>query len=364
MTDYSRKLDALLCMMCWTCEEMYKPDTLYPVLDERLCKDFIVRAYIVGDDCLFRKAILNGPQKRFYGMILEAKQPQQQYYVVLRGTNGTIEWIEDAEYRQVPHDVAGKVEAGFWGIYKSLRAVPCDTTTLAPSGTEVPLVPLIRSLGGAPTQYERHPPAVYTVGHSLGAALATYLGAEVAAVLSPGVFNATTVFASPRPGDKDFCDWVNATCPLFRGWNYSLDLVPYVPLLFGYQHPQGTKTISPFDADTRVKISLGCNHHALSYMAMLDRTSIYLPGVFPYAKPYLGCFLGQLVEHKPNPIEAMQNKLLSTNLNVEQSIAVSKLRAQRALEPATECLCQREPLQSRLRRALRFVKSLPHLLGF
>jgi predicted lipase len=91
--------------------------------------------------------------------------------IAIRGTEGTLEWIHDAEFLQVPCPFlvgAGHTEDGFTAMYESLRT---GAATSSPS-----VVSALANL-----QYPRPVSSMTICGHSLGGALATLLALDVAA---------------------------------------------------------------------------------------------------------------------------------------------------------------------------------------
>src|ERR1700722_7433457 len=91
--------------------------------------------------------------------------------IAIRGTEGTLEWIHDAEFLAVPCPFltgAGHTEDGFTAMYESLR------TAVAPNSP-----PVANALARLP--FPRPVSSVTVCGHSLGGALATLLALDVAA---------------------------------------------------------------------------------------------------------------------------------------------------------------------------------------
>jgi len=78
------------------------------------------------------------------------------------------------------------------------------------------------------------------------------------------------LIASPRPGNSDFAKYFDQNVAAYKVYNYSLDLVPKVPVLFEYSALPKATEFSPSDAQARIRINPGCNHHAACYAAMLN----------------------------------------------------------------------------------------------
>jgi len=90
---------------------------------------------------------------------------------VIRGTDDFVEWVEDGEFPPIPYapqiplparQTPILVEQGFWTLYASMQLI-------SPTGAALgALAPAITNTAGSTGM-------VTVVGHSLGAALATYL---------------------------------------------------------------------------------------------------------------------------------------------------------------------------------------------
>jgi predicted lipase len=135
--------------------------------------------------------------------------------IAVRGTEGILEWVQDARFLLVPCPFltgAGRTEDGFTSMYKSFTI---DAAANAPS--------LVTSLAGlawkAPVR------SLTICGHSLGGALVTLLALDMAAntaFTDPAVYS----YASPRAGDSAFVSTYNhlvsRTCRIAN----RMDLVP------------------------------------------------------------------------------------------------------------------------------------------
>jgi triacylglycerol lipase len=109
-------------------------------------------------------------------------------------------------------------------------------------------------------------------GHSLGAALATYLSMETAKLV--GTQLSACMFASPRTGDQAWANLYDKTVTDYRLFNYILDAVPYVPFdllpAIQYSTLSNATIVQPAISKPAIKLDLGCNHHVVCYCAMLD----------------------------------------------------------------------------------------------
>jgi len=166
----------------------------------------------------------------------------------VRGTDGAVEWAIDAEGLQRKHPIAGLVEDGFWGVYSSM-------SYRDPGGSDAPLMGSLqrRISTGRCT----------VIGHSLGAAIATYLACDLSEFLLSGRI-ALRAVASPHPGDSAFADLVNFRVPDHTSFWYEPDRVPQVP--------PSLPDLSYSALRNRVIIPAGgiedsgfCAHHAFSY---------------------------------------------------------------------------------------------------
>ncbi|MGA7052707.1 MAG: hypothetical protein WBZ37_15825, partial [Mycobacterium sp.] len=145
--------------------------------------------------------------------------------ITIRGTEGILEWIHDAEFLTVPCPFlvgAGHTEDGFTAMYNSLRA---SAATNSPT--------LVKAFNSLP--FPRPVTSVTVCGHSLGGALATLLALDLAAnkVFShPSVYT----FGSPRTGDALFANTFDQVVKDSYRIDNRLDIVPKLPPAPLYQH--------------------------------------------------------------------------------------------------------------------------------
>ena len=199
-----------------------------------------------------------GAKECFYGWLLE-RGPER--VLAIRGTEGCREWLIDAIIApRTVHPVAGKVESGFWSVYQSMR------------------------IDGGPITSIEGP--VTVVGHSLGAALATFASLELARAGQKvrGVF-----VASPHPGDRDFCKAFGAEVPdhvLYRNVD---DIVPRLPFWFKYSSVPNVRMLSAKAAGTTIGGGMGGQHHVISYVALMDRKALKTFKPLPCDRKFLDC---------------------------------------------------------------------------
>jgi triacylglycerol lipase len=251
-----------------------------------------VVGYVVGTDTVLPRGVRGPPrmaaQTVCYGFA--ARNAAGELVVVIRGTDGFVEWVEDAEFVPIPYAPATAlpagspaitVEQGFWNIYASLRLVDPSGAAL---GVLAPAAGQLAGAGGPVT----------IVGHSLGSALATYLSLDLArAVLGARV--AACLFASPQPGSQSFAALFDRTVADYRLFNYILDIVPRVPPTgLGYAALPRRTVLRPSTAEAAIRFDIACNHHVICYCAMLDydETSKATTPVPPGEEDSKPCILG------------------------------------------------------------------------
>ncbi len=171
---------------------------------------------------------------------------------VLRGTEGIFEWFKDLEFGWVKNPIPGgkgRTEDGFTAIYRSLR--------VGASPKSKPVVKVITD-GAAG--------AVTITGHSLGGALATLLGLDLA-LNSGGTRPEVYTFASPRVGCGEFREQYDALVPAtYRVFNHS-DLVPKQPPLL-YAHVGMAQELRELAAEERASFARA--HFLETYLALVE----------------------------------------------------------------------------------------------
>jgi triacylglycerol lipase len=270
------------------------PDPLRPAPDA-IPGGYELAAWIHMSDFIF-----DTNELKFYGIVVrEIKNPDSRI-IAIRGTEGAIEWIDDAAalpvpFRQVPS--AGRVAYGFDRIYTSLRVVPSPLPEDKMLGPEA-VAPLAGSFGeqlhqlasrreaarrGRALRVDESRPVRPTVvtGHSLGSALATLFVMENDARRRFEVSTLCT-FASPRVGNLEFARTFDRL-PI-TSWRIvnSLDVVPrlppHVPVLLDYDH---VDTEYKFRSSDFARNSLLCWHTMETYLHWLDPTFDLLPECKP-----------------------------------------------------------------------------------
>jgi predicted lipase len=243
--------------------------------------------------------LLTFKEPEFYGIVCRKIDDPDRRIIAIRGTEGAIEWIDDAaalpkHFRQVPD--AGCVASGFDRIYSSLKVVKRrlaeDRAAAAPGAVAEPETfdgsfaeqldqlairrELARGVRRTATEARPQRPMVVT-GHSLGAALTTLFVMENE---SKHKFDITTccTFASPRVGDLEFARTFDRL-PI-DSWRIvnTLDVVPklppHIPLVLEYDH---VDTAYPFTSSVFAKNSLVCWHSMDTYLHWLNEAYALLP---------------------------------------------------------------------------------------
>jgi len=246
-------------------EDMYTEGALLPPADPRIAAaGWDIVGYLTANDVLIpepgaadRRLTVDRSQRVFYGFLAKSRMDPASFVVAVRGTDGLVEWLIDAEFLLIKHPIypTTQVEQGFWGVYQSMNLVDAATGAVinakAAQGIAATVV-------GA---------TVTITGHSLGSALATYLTLDVAVTLGSGV--TACLFASPRTGDAAWAALFDKTVTNYQLYNYILDLVTHVPGL-GYATLSKAAVLQPATAQANIRLDVFCNHHVICYCAMID----------------------------------------------------------------------------------------------
>jgi triacylglycerol lipase len=267
------------------------PTDLSPELDPRAtAAGWEILGHLTACDAVFRRGPMGLGFTVCYGYLARSVTDPSSHVAVIRGTGSIIEWIEDAEFRPRSQPGGfGQVEAGFDDLYQSLGYTPLG-------GTLGPSPATIASTVGAGT--------IRVIGHSLGAALATYLAFDIAADLGDRL--SACFLASPQPGDAAFAAAVNGRIKNYKLIDYQLDAVPHLPFGPDYAHLPRALWLSPKDIQARIAFGLANNHHVTSYAAMLSyQTTMADLQLFPPVDlSMLACIKGAIEASKvapPNP---------------------------------------------------------------
>lgn len=184
--------------------------------------------------------------------------------IAIRGTEGWLEWINDADFLQVPCPFlagAGHTEDGFTDMYESLRT---GTTPGSPT--------VVNALGALP--FAQPVGSVTICGHSLGGALATLLALDVAAnttFTNPAVYT----YGSPRTGDSLFAGTFDQVVKTSYRVANRLDIVPALPPPIDYEHVLNPVELNPvrllpLPPKVLVKYTVSCEHSLATHLYLLS----------------------------------------------------------------------------------------------
>ena len=187
--------------------------------------------------------------------------------IAIRGTEGILEWVHDAEFSQVPCPFlvgAGNTEDGFTAMYESLRtAADSDSPKVVDAFAKL--------------SFPRPVSSVTICGHSLGGALATLLALDVAANTA---FNHPTVYTygSPRTGDSLFASTYDQVVTNSYRIANRLDIVPALPPPIDYDHVLNPfelipVRLTPLPPKILVKSTVSCEHSLATYLYLLSLQS-------------------------------------------------------------------------------------------
>ncbi len=171
-----------------------------------------------------------------------------------RGTQTAFEWLHDAEFLLTDYPFApnsGQTESGFTMLYASCKTGTDDGSPRVADA--------LRAYAAGRS--------VQITGHSLGAALATLLAPEAAALLPNSRVSSVTL-GSPRVGDRTFAGTFNTLLP--DSWRIANreDIATYLPPAFtGYAHVGAEYLITSVQKTRR---NLGCRHALETYLYLLS----------------------------------------------------------------------------------------------
>lgn len=256
---------APLIMYAWDmCDaNLHKiPPPIDPRISQRSWK--VVGFLSAGDDIYkagssIRSTVLGVGDRVCYGYVATRKD---ETVAVIRGTDGAQEWADDLDFlmqKDSNSAVRGLVDSGFFSIYASMRFHPVKSPSKS-----VPVVDGLKELASSTL--------MRVLGHSLGAAIATYLTLDLNLA---GRKASGCLFASPRTGNQDFVDFFEKKVADYDLFNYERDLVPKVPNfdilhLSTYCDLRQAKTIRATASTANISDNPACNHHLICYTALLD----------------------------------------------------------------------------------------------
>jgi triacylglycerol lipase len=264
ITDSQSVSFGLLAMYA---EDMYAAalGSLNPAADPRIAASgWTIVGYLTALDVLFpaktaprQRLSMDGAKRVFFGLVAQNNVDPTCYVAVVRGTDGIVEWVIDAEFLLIPHPRHAnvQVEEGFWNIYQTMSLADPATGLTTHQNAAEGVAKLVET------------GTVVVTGHSLGSALATYFADDLAERLGSRV--SACLFASPRTGDSAWASLVAANVKDYRLFNYILDIVTHVPTL-GYATLPNATVVQPSTAQAGIRLDVFCNHHVICYCAMID----------------------------------------------------------------------------------------------
>jgi Lipase (class 3) len=188
--------------------------------------------------------------------------------LAVRGTEGIMEWVQDARFCLVSCPFAagsGNTEDGFTAMYNSFR-IGSDAKASAPLCSALATLKFPKPVTATTS--------VTVCGHSLGGALATLLALDVAVNT---IFKNPTVYtyASPRAGDSAFTAFYNHMVPNTTRVANRMDLVPKLPMPPLYDHVSTPSELNPVQMlplppKVLVKPTLACEHILDTYLYLLS----------------------------------------------------------------------------------------------
>ena len=234
----------------------------WEVLGQLRCQDDI---FLRNNDC-------------YFGLVLKSTAAQGpllpgDILIAIKGTSNPAEWMVDfTSVFQTPAQAQGPgdVAVGFWALYSSMHLADFSDS----SSNRRPATGALKSV------IEGSTGRVFITGHSLGAALATYLTYDLSQQL-----NATSVgrlqpyfFASPKTGTLSHVQNYQIKVPSYNLANYSNDWVPKLPFeIEGYRALQAggamhnVHTLRPGGQSwIPLPLDVGGNHSAVLYARLLD----------------------------------------------------------------------------------------------
>ncbi|PHM49591.1 lipase family protein [Xenorhabdus miraniensis] len=262
---------ASLVLYAATMYDQY-PDNLMPPPDPRIEKDgWKLKCYISGIECIIcenakeNKKELIFPDKRAnHGYIVERIKNPGEYVIALRGTKTSAEKIKDFDIHYIhpwPDTPDQAVFDGFHSMYQSLNLIVPDNTT-GINYSQLKLADAITQFIGVN--------GYYTIsGHSLGAAMGTYLMRDI---YNKAPHGRACLFASPRVGNYEFVTYVSEHFKDNVVHNYIYDWITKIPP-FSEQLPN-VNELPPRD-DVKITDTINCKHTILTYLALLNKYKFY-----------------------------------------------------------------------------------------
>ncbi|MDC9594398.1 lipase family protein [Xenorhabdus sp. IM139775] len=270
---------AALVLYAATMYDQY-PNDIMPPPDPRIEKDgWKLRAYI---SCNYyytfmntktnKKELIFSDDRVNHGYIAERIENPGEYFVALRGTKTFEEALKDLNVGYIqpwPDTPEQSVFEGFYSVYKSLNLVVPDNTT-GIDYSQLELADAITQLIGVAS-------CCTISGHSLGAAVVTYLMRDI---YNKAPYYRSCLFASPNVGNDEFVEYVSEHFKDYNVLNYINDLIPELPP--NSEQLPNVITLYPRD-DVIIDDSITCKHTILTYLALINKYKFFdvLDGDYP-----------------------------------------------------------------------------------
>jgi len=235
-------------------QTVYNPGDTINVVYDAINVNYTVVTTFYGNDLATDAKPDRAQQIVSFGFV--AQDPAGNVVVAIRGTEGILEWVQDARFLAVKCPFlagAGQTEDGFTAVYESLR--------IARDAGSARLVDALPGMA-----FPQPVTSLTICGHSLGGALVTLLALDVAANTTFSHPIAYT-YASPRTGDPSFADTYNQVVPSTVRIANRFDLVPKLPPPPLYEHVLGIYELNPM---LKIKLDLLCQHHLTTYLYLLS----------------------------------------------------------------------------------------------
>jgi hypothetical protein len=223
---------------------------------------YVVVTTIYANDLATDMNPTRGMSRVSIGLVLQ-NSATGDVVIAIRGTEGILEWVQDARFLLVPCPFlvgAGYTEDGFTSVYSSFTVSPATGPSLTTSLAALP--------------WKSSPQSLTICGHSLGGALATLFALDVAAnttFSTPAVYT----YASPRTGDTSFVNTYDHVVQQTSRIANRMDIVPKLPLPPLYDHVSGLFDLNPvvlgIPPKILVKPEIACEHKLSTYLFLLTQ---------------------------------------------------------------------------------------------
>lgn len=201
-------------------------------------------------------------ERVFYGFIAQSTSAPTEYVIAIRGTKELIEWLIDSEacpteFTPVPG--SGKVEDGFFSVYKTLSG-------LTPDGQAQDLHSFVKNtISGQ---------RLVCAGHSLGSSVVNLLVLDI--VANDGVTDLTVYsLAPPKTGDEAFQSLFNQRVPNSYQICNEPDIVPKLPPF--YKQLNANEEIDSKNFPNLIH-KIECYHALVTYLFTLNQQSQFPVG--------------------------------------------------------------------------------------